>query len=263
MTRGVFFSILVGLILFCVNPSYSATINIPDDYPTIQAGINASVNGDTVLVAPGTYTENINFSGKAIVLLSSGGRDATSITSASSGTVVVTFSSSEDTTSILDGFTIDGLSTSRGVYCVGAGPIIKNCEIKFCVFNDDGPGIYCENSAAKIRYNLIHNNQTGVSATGGGICVKGSGEVEISYNSIYSNTNYGGPGIGCPGASNIKIAYNLIRDNFGGSPQSGGIYISGSNCEIINNTIIGNSKGVTILNGSGTVSYTHLTLPTN
>src|SRR5436309_506423 len=53
------------------------TINIPADYPTIQAGINASSNGDTVLVAPGTYNENIDFKGKAITVTSSGGATST------------------------------------------------------------------------------------------------------------------------------------------------------------------------------------------
>jgi len=45
-------------------------IYIPDDYPTIQEGINAAANSDTVLVAPGAYFENINFNGKNIVVAS-------------------------------------------------------------------------------------------------------------------------------------------------------------------------------------------------
>ncbi len=45
-------------------------INVPDDQATIQAAINASVDGDTVLVAGGTYFENINYNGKAITVAS-------------------------------------------------------------------------------------------------------------------------------------------------------------------------------------------------
>jgi len=45
-------------------------IAVPRDYVTIQAAINAAVNGDTVLVSPGTYFENINFRGKNIVVAS-------------------------------------------------------------------------------------------------------------------------------------------------------------------------------------------------
>jgi hypothetical protein len=46
------------------------TIRIPQDYPTIQAGVNAAVTGDVVLVSPGTYLENVIISGKTITLAS-------------------------------------------------------------------------------------------------------------------------------------------------------------------------------------------------
>ena len=49
---------------------YSTTIRVPQDYPGIQQAINAAQEGDTILVSPGTYTENINFLGKGIVLTS-------------------------------------------------------------------------------------------------------------------------------------------------------------------------------------------------
>ena len=56
-------------LLFFVGLGFSTTINIPSDYTTIQAGINASVDGDTVLVAQGTYSENLILE-KEIVLAS-------------------------------------------------------------------------------------------------------------------------------------------------------------------------------------------------
>jgi hypothetical protein len=46
------------------------TLRVPDDYTSIQAAINDADNGDSVLVAPGTYFENIDFIGKSIVVTS-------------------------------------------------------------------------------------------------------------------------------------------------------------------------------------------------
>lgn len=57
---------------------HAATIRVPSDQSTIQDGLDASVSGDTVLVAPGTYTgegkRGLYFQGKVIVLRSEGGR---------------------------------------------------------------------------------------------------------------------------------------------------------------------------------------------
>jgi hypothetical protein len=94
-------------------------INVPADTSTIQGGISLANTGDIVLVADGTYYENINFKGKAITVASHYILDQdTSHISATivdgsqrshpdSGSVVY-FMSGEDTTSVLQGFTITG-----------------------------------------------------------------------------------------------------------------------------------------------------------
>jgi len=58
-------SILLSLIIVS-SLLNAATLNVPSQYSTVQSAINASSNGDTVLVQPGTYVENINFNGKNI-----------------------------------------------------------------------------------------------------------------------------------------------------------------------------------------------------
>ena len=64
---------VVAVLLGLSGRAVAGIINVPSDELTIQAGINAAVNGDEVVVAPGTYFETIDFLGKAITVRSSGG----------------------------------------------------------------------------------------------------------------------------------------------------------------------------------------------
>ena len=140
--------------------SFSLTaqiLNVPGDYPTIQAGINAAVNGNVVLVAEGTYYENINFMGKAITVASRYHLDGKeshirkTIINGSQpvdpdyGSVVI-FASGEDTNSVLCGFTITGGSGTLNIN-PGFPPIRR------------GGGIFFGASGAKITHNIITNNK--------------------------------------------------------------------------------------------------------
>jgi hypothetical protein len=81
------------------------TIRVPEDQPSIQAAINTANNGDTVLVAPGTYFENLFFSGRAITVKSSAGADST-IIDGGGELPVASFQSGEGQGTVLNGFTI-------------------------------------------------------------------------------------------------------------------------------------------------------------
>src|SRR5882757_8077823 len=76
--RGCAF--LCVLVCLLAAPAWTqTTISVPGNAPTIQAAIDTAIDGDTVLVAPGTYVENIDFRGKAITVTSSGGPATTTI----------------------------------------------------------------------------------------------------------------------------------------------------------------------------------------
>ena len=98
---------------------HAQVINVPADQPTIQPGINAAGNGDLVLVAPGTYYENIRFMGKAI-------------------TVASHFINSGDTNDI-NNTIIDG-SQARISVTVVCQQDSADLQIAFAVFRDK-PGI--------------------------------------------------------------------------------------------------------------------------
>ena len=112
-------SINIFLFSWIVNNAHATIINVPGNQPTIQSGINAAANGDTILVAPNTYFENINFLGKQIVVASYFilNHDLSFINSTiiNGSTPVnpdtascVVFYSGEDSSAVLQGFTITG-----------------------------------------------------------------------------------------------------------------------------------------------------------
>ena len=120
--------ISIGFIFVLVSTAQGITIHVPAGQPTIQAGIDAAVDGDTVLVAPGTYVENIDFKGKVIEVRSSDGADVTIIDGYQYGSVVI-FSSGEGTDSVLDGFTVTNGNSfyyAGGIFCYDSSPTITN-----------------------------------------------------------------------------------------------------------------------------------------
>ncbi len=85
------------LLLLCLgafvlpSPAFAATLTVPGQYTTIQAAVNAAANGDTVLVADGTYTGpgdvDIDFVGKSIIVMSQHGPAGTVIDCQGNATV--------------------------------------------------------------------------------------------------------------------------------------------------------------------------------
>jgi len=75
----VIFSALIPLSVAVADTYYIVPDVSGDDYPAIQGAIDAASDGDTVLVMPGTYVENIDFGGKDIVLQSIDGANVTAI----------------------------------------------------------------------------------------------------------------------------------------------------------------------------------------
>ena len=98
-------AVVIAILSLISSIGFSKTIHVPGDYTKIQEAIDAATDGDTVLVKPGTYVENIDFNGKAITVISDQGADVTVIDGNQAGSVV-TFCSYEGQRSILVGFTI-------------------------------------------------------------------------------------------------------------------------------------------------------------
>jgi hypothetical protein len=254
LTRPILISFAAVLFLFTFAASAQNTIYVPTDQTTIQGAINIANNGDTVLVAPGTYTENINFNGKAITVTSSGGAAVTTIDGGAIASVV-TFTSGEGLGSVLNGFTIQngrGGYDGGGIYIASASPTITNNTIQNNA-GCDGGGMVVNFSSALVQGNTIQNNNDSVCSggNGAGIYVGGAGSAQIVGNVIQNNaaTHAGnGGGLVLFAAGTPTIRNNTIAGNTTGgvSPasQGGGIWIVNySDALIVQNLIYNNTAG--------------------
>jgi hypothetical protein len=251
------------LLLSVARAASAAVINVPGDAATIQSGINAASNGDAVRVAPGTYVENINFNGKAIEVIGTGGPQVTTINGGAAGPVV-TFSSGEPAQTMLSGFTITGgTNTSRdgfggGIVIEGASPTILGNVITGNVACNGGGGILAAGSPV-IQSNTITNNsqQSGCDggAGGGGVLIDGSGAPMLISNVISNNSWLSGNGggvelsaAGAPILMNNLISGNLATGVFdvedAGVAGGGGIYIEAQGVStgvVTGNIVAGNT----------------------
>lgn len=283
---------LICIIVLALSLNANATIrNVPAQYSTIQSGINASVNRDTVLVQPGTYFENINFRGKNIVLTSRfyQNNDYTYVQS----TIIngstplqpdtascVIFHNNEDSTTVLQGFTITGGAGTKwtdehgaGLFREGGGilvalcsPVIQNNIItgNHCisggVASTGGGGMRIGDCFCRVYNNLISDNS---ARYGAGIVLNYSGG-EYKNNVIYKN--FGSVDFGAGTAMWLNSNYsrprtienNTIVLNTASNGIPGILGFSGVQASIRNNIVWGNTSDNTALQLSGgslTVRY--------
>lgn len=247
---------IFDLILACIFSSsivFPQVLNVPEQFRSIQSAIDSSKDGDTVLVADGTYYENINFLGKKIIVASHYliNKDYSHINNTiidGSKSInpmqasVIYIMSGEDTNSVLCGFTI---TNGKGTH---SPPQHKDNAM-------GGGGIIISKSGAKILNNkIVLNKVIGPRASGGGIIIESPKyAVHISNNYIERNevtvteSHGGGAGIFCLNSDekvliiNNIFGYNITIDTDSSKGIGGAIKLIGSNPIIKNNLFKNNT----------------------
>ncbi len=202
------------------------TLNVPAQYYTIQAALNAAQSGDTVLVQPGTYYENIIWPDENGIKLISAGDSANTIINGSGFSNVIKINTKIDSFTIIQGFKLTNgnlVHNGGGILINNSSPIIQNCWItgnKAVV----GGGIYITSTDSfytQLKETRIESNST--TSSGAGISVYGNESLLINYSIIKGNTSYSaGGGIEYIG-NNLRIFNTIIDSNISLNTTGGGI----------------------------------------
>jgi len=247
---GHLFCVVTLALILCSTTAFGATINVPSDHPTIQAAIDASADGDTVIVADGTYTgkdnKNLDFNGKELMLQSENGPLKTIIDCENDGRGFY-FHNGELEDALVSGFTITNgrvMDQGGGIYVINSAPTITNCIIVNnmatsnsnnsqgggvylgnagsatlvnCVIvrntsNYEGGGIYIYNARASLINCTITRN---IAVNGGGLYVRHKPAVTLTNCILWGNT----PNEVIKDMKNTpspKISYSIVQSGYSG-----------------------------------------------
>ena len=208
-------------------------------FATIQTGIDSASDGNIVLVATGTYIENINYNGKNIVV--QGENRETTIIDGNQNGSVATFNNGEGSTAILSGFTL------RNGYQ-----------------NPKGGGIYITGATPQLEYLIITENEADPatnSGSGGGVCVEYSDLTTLNHVILTNNTGVSGGGIFVDHNSNVILTNCTITQNTA-DDQGSGITMYNSSATFNNTILWGNNttnvEQMGINNSSLTITYSDI-----
>ncbi len=196
---STFLGIAAAVVL--VSSSSAAIINVPGDFRTIQAAIDAAVPGDEILVAPGTYVENLSLLGKPITLRSVAG-PAETIIDGNDVRSVIRCESAETRATVIDGFTLtnghgelNGFLRRRGggLFIGVSSPTVMNCIMAGNHAGPDqnaggqGGGLYIDEFSSPLIVSCVITGNTigsGPSEWGGGVRVLGAGAVNQGLRNL-------------------------------------------------------------------------------
>jgi hypothetical protein len=221
--------------------------HVPGDYPTIQAAVDAAAEGDTILVAPGVYSENVVVSTSRLELRGAGPVSPVERPGVSDAENV-----------ILDGTDLGGVGIGIHVLGASASEPVTGVDVSRFEVRNFERGITVQWAAeTRVSHNYLHDNldkaAPAVLGDGFGIELTSAVASNISHNLVTDN-GLGGVRVGgTPGSTDNTIQHNRIVDN--GSDaclvcgNGAGINVTGpsNNNRVLYNEILGtNGRGVVI-----------------
>lgn len=202
-------------------PCTATVIRVPSQAPSIQAAVNWSVSGDTLLVEPGVYTGTMNrhieFSGKNVTVRSEAGPDVTVVDCQN---LDYAFSIKQGEQEVIEGLTVRHGSNSDGggiVVSSGGSAIIRSCSF---VENNatNGGALFCTGAGSQVVFDgcLFLGN----AAVGPGVARVATAHVEFIDCEFIGNSSTSSSGVFFAegsyfGSAQVTADRCLFRDNSG------------------------------------------------
>ncbi|MCH2134094.1 MAG: right-handed parallel beta-helix repeat-containing protein [Phycisphaerales bacterium] len=250
----------------------AAIIEVPTDYPTIQEAVDAAVNGDDILVLPGTYTSGgpyvVDMLGKEVTLRSTNGPSFTFIDGF--GKVAgINCSSGETNLTVIDGFTIRNCFNNKGG-CMrisgGSSPTVQDCAFLTGVATLTGGAVWCSGSGSNPLFTNCQfnfNEATGSTGTGGAVSLESGCQPTFITCTIEGNTSRRAGGGVYSAQANPIFDDCTVSNNESLQSSGGGLYIrecedfTVQGCTVSNNlTSTGSGAGMVVRSAQGNINAT-------
>lgn len=221
------------------------------DFPTIQAAVNAASVGDTILLAPGTFTgaanREVTITVSNLVITSQVGAAGTIIDCQSAGRAFrfIVGSAELSRVTIKNGFTC----CYGGAVYIDGSPTIKDNVFLVNRTQDSGGAIHVNSGSPLIDGNIFKSGQ---ALHGGAVTVLDSSIV--TNNRFEGNTAVrSGGAVRCE--SNSIVQGNLFAENKVTQGDGGGLFLWGASLTLLSNTFAYNkaAKGAAAYMAAGSI----------
>lgn len=256
--------VFLFIVLSLLSTRAFATVHhVPGQFSNVQNALNSCSTGDTVLVQPGFYLENILWPQVANIKLLSAGDSSNTVLDGSGISSVIFFSQNPfvNNYTIIKGFTFQ--NAIIGLRIEGGGPYFNLCAVRYC-----NTGVTAYNSfAVFVNVSIYENISSGATQTFGvGMHIE-DGNVMISKSVIRDNKVLNSQGyINGVGVylsrSHTMISRTKIINNFADTSSNGnyfrgcGVFIENYDSSVFTNVLIAENTGpVTFFQGGGSAIY--------
>lgn len=119
-----------GVLILPAIVEFTGPIRVPQEFPTIAAAIAAAIDGQTILVDPGTYVGTIDFGYKKLVVRSTQGPAVTRIVG-DSPTAAALMVGGQGAETQLEGFRISTSVSTSSLVLIFESQVIRNCVMAY------------------------------------------------------------------------------------------------------------------------------------